>query len=259
MTRIGELLASVGGNAPVQRVRNYYLTDREASPRPRDFLTAMKRTEGEICVRWAGPPGDCFVRYADPGWECAKHNRLRGTKFVETLDAAEVREWLRDSDPELVVYPAVRGAFEGRCVGEVGATTRNREAVTDGGHPADATNRVRIEQYADLSDEPILDSHDADALAVALPAPPGRVVFRLPQVLAEESVHESIAGSDCVFVAEPVPERETECAYYVRQDRRGCWVTKAETTVYELADGAAIGPVSSASSESGSSLGSESV
>lgn len=63
MTAVAELLASAGESAPMQRVRNYHLTDRAARPRVRDFLTAMRRTGGAVCVRWTGPPGDRLVRY----------------------------------------------------------------------------------------------------------------------------------------------------------------------------------------------------
>lgn len=251
MTGVAELLATAGESAPLQRVRNYYLTDREASPRPRDFLTAMKRSDGAVCVRWAGPPGDCIVRHADPGWECAKHNRFRGRTTVETLDAERVRAWLRRSDPELVAHEAVKAAFEEPCISPRRA--RSGTALADGGRESEAaknanraeqnaraSNHVRIESRTDVFGDPDLDRLDARALAAALPSPPGRVVFRLPLVLAEESVLESVPGSDCVFVAEPVPQRETECAYYVRQDRRGCWVPKGEVTTYELADGVVL-------------------
>lgn len=268
MTGIAELLATAGESAPLQRVRNYYLTDREASPRPRDFLTAMKRSDGAVCVRWAGPPGDCVVRHADPGWECAKHNRFRGRTTVETLDAERVRAWLRRSDPELVAHGAVRAAFEEPCTSPRRA--RSGTALADGGQDPEATrrgpeaskdpeatsqgpktvNHVRIERYADVVADTELDRFEAQALAAALPAGPGEVVFQLPLVLAEESVLESVAGSDCVFVAEPVPDRETECAYYVRQDRRGCWVPKAEVTTYELADGVVLDVEPPESSES---------
>ncbi|WP_137283434.1 hypothetical protein [Halorussus salinisoli] len=237
MTGVAELLASAGASAPVQRVRNYYLTDREASPRTRDFLTAMKRTEGAVCVRWACPPGDCVVRYADPGWQCAEHDRLRGRTTVETADRAQVREWLRNSRPELVSYAEVRGSFEASPPNG-DATSGTGTVAADGGSVAGGT--VSVEGYADLLADPALDRHDADALAAALPAAPREAVFRLPLVLAEESVLESVAGSDCVFAAEAVPERETDRAYYVRQDRRSCWVPKREACVYELAEGAVL-------------------
>lgn len=42
MTGVAQLLTAAGESAPVQRVRNYY---RTASPRPRNFLTAMGRAE----------------------------------------------------------------------------------------------------------------------------------------------------------------------------------------------------------------------
>jgi hypothetical protein len=265
MTGVAELLATAGESAPLQRVRNYYLTDREASPRPRDFLTAMKRSDGAVCVRWAGPPGGCIVRHTNPGWECAKHNRFRGRTTVETLDAERVRAWLRRSDPELVAHEAVRAAFEEPCTSPRRA--RSGTALADGGQDTETTrqdpeapkgsettkrdsetarqntktaNHVRVESHADVFGDSELDRLDARAIAAALPSAPGRVVFRLPLVLAEESVLESVPGSDCVFVAEPVPQRETKCAYYVRQDRRGCWVPKAEVTTYELADGVVL-------------------
>ena len=252
MTGVAELLTAAGASAPVQRVRNYHLTDREASPRPQDFLTAMKRTDGKVCVQWPGPPGDCVVRYADRGWECAKHNRFRGRTSVETIVAERVRTWLRQSNPELVAHESVRDAFEEPCAGTDRAPTGT--ALTDGsgdprgtkrdfeGEPSGPRepNRVRIERSADLLADADLNRFEAQALAAALPAGPGEVVFRLPLVLAEESVFQSVAGSDCVFVAEVVPQRETECAYYVQQDHRGCWVPKGEATVYELADGVTL-------------------
>ena len=110
---------------------------------------------------------------------------------------------------------------------------------------------VLVEEDADLRDDPALDRGDAEALATALPAGPEEVVFRLPLVLGAETVLEPVAGSDRVFVAEAVPDRATDRAVYVRQDRRGCWVPRAETTVYELADGATLDPgrVESAESE----------
>jgi hypothetical protein len=261
MTRVAELLADAGESAPLQRVRNFHLTDREASPRPRDFLTAMKRSDGAICVRWAGPPGDCVVRHGDPGWECAKHNRFRGRTTIETLDAERVRAWLRRSDPELVAHEAVRPAFEEPCISPRRARSDTAHtALADGGRDPEATrdsevvrenlgvesqnpeaaNHVRVESHADVFGDPELDRLDARAIAAALPSAPGNVVFRLPLVLAEESVLESVPGSDCVFVAEPVPQRETECAHYVRQDRRGCWIPKGEVTTYELADGVVL-------------------
>jgi hypothetical protein len=272
MTGVAELLAAVGESAPVQRVRNYHLTDREASPRSRDFLTAMQRTDGEVCVRWPGPPGDCVVRYADPHWECAKHNRFRGRTLVETIDAERVRAWLRRSSPELVAHESVRDQFEERCSGSHVGHARMATALADGGENrgdgessgkkdhseeterrSDPPNRVRIERRADVVTDTDLNRVEAQALAAALPARPGEVVFRLPLVLAEESVLESVVGSDCLFVGEVVPERETECAYYVRQGHRGCWVPKAEATFYELADGVALDaepPESTEASES---------
>lgn len=98
-----------------------------------------------------------------------------------------------------------------------------------------SVERIRVERDADLRADPSLDPCDADALAAALPTGPREVAFRLPLVVAEEAILESVAGSDRVFVAELAPERETEQAQYVRQDRRGCWVPKAVVTVYELA------------------------
>lgn len=256
MTEVAELLASVAETAPVQRVRNYYLTDREARPHPQDFLTAMKRTDGALCVRWTEPPavsasdsrivpaesgteGDRFVRYDDPGWECAKLDRFRERTTVEALDADRLRAWFRERRPELVAYADVRGWFETSPDAERGPSADPR-AATDGGPVTGAT--VTVGQYADLLDDPTLDRADADALSAALPTPAGAIAVWLPLVLAEEAVLESTAGSDRVFVAEVVPERETDCAYYVRQDCRGCWVPKGEARVYELADGAVGAP-----------------
>lgn len=113
-----------------------------------------------------------------------------------------------------------------------------RGVAPDGERPVGETRVVRVEGVEDLRDDQALDSRAAEALAVALPPPPGHVAFRLPLVLAEESVLEPVEGSDRVFVAEPVAERETDAAHYVRQDRRGCWIPKGEVTAYELADDA---------------------
>ncbi|UPV73288.1 hypothetical protein M0R89_12110 [Halorussus limi] len=126
--------------------------------------------------------------------------------------------------------------------------TDSGSAPLDGG--ATTVERIRVERYADLLADPGLDRRDADALAAALPAGPREVAFRLPLVVAEEAILESVAGSDRVFVAEAVPERETEQAHYVRQDRRGCWVPKATATVYELAYGAVLDPDRPEASES---------
>lgn len=235
MTGVAELLDRIGASAPIQRVRNYHLTDREASPRPRDFTTAMKQSDGEVCVRWAGPPGDCVVRYDDPDWKCAEHNRFRGRTEVETLTTKHVQRWLQRSPPELVAHETVQNAFEERCAAPLRAETGT--ALADGGQDAETTNHVRVESCADVFGDSDLDRLEAQSLAAALPSAPGEIVFRLPLVLAEESVLESVAGTDRVFVAELVPERETQCALYVRQNQKGCWVPKDEATTYELADG----------------------
>lgn len=257
-TGVAELLASLPGIAPIQRVRNYYLTDREARPRPRDFLTAMRRSDGALCLRWPGPPGDCVVRYAPDGtnvdsdWTCVEHNRFVGRKSAETVAADRVREWIRDSPPELLARESPRGTFEDGCAGNpLAPDADGRAAITDGGRTGERgrgraaeIDRVRVERYADLRDDPALDRGTADALATALPAAPGEMVFVLPRVLAAESVLEPIRGSDRAFVGELVSDRETDCAHYVRQHRRGCWVPKREATAYELVDGATIRPVS---------------
>ncbi|WP_435179717.1 hypothetical protein [Halorussus sp. AFM4] len=99
---------------------------------------------------------------------------------------------------------------------------------------------VRVEGVDDLRGDPALDRADADALASALPAGPEKVVFRLPRVLAEQTALEPVAGSDRVFVAEPVPDRAADGAFYARQDRRGSWIPRAEATAYELAEGATL-------------------
>jgi len=253
---VAELLASLPESAPIQRVRNYYLTDREARPRPRDFLTAMRRSDGALCLRWPGPPGDCVVRYApsgadsgsQPDWECVEHNRFVGRKSANRVTADRVREWIRDSPPELLARESLRGTFEDGCASTPFTPDADgRAAIADGGRTGERgrgrsaeIDRVRVERYADLRDDSELDARTADALAAALPAAPGEMVFVLPRVLAAESVLEPIPGSDRAFVGEVVSDRETDCAHYVRQDRRGCWVPKREATAYELVDGATV-------------------
>ncbi|WP_276300437.1 hypothetical protein [Halorussus lipolyticus] len=243
MTGVAQLLAAGGESAPVQRVRNYYLTDRTASPRPRDFLTAMRRAD-DLCLRWTGPAGNRFVRKVDAGWECAEYDRVCGRKAVTDLDADRLREWLRERPPELVAYHEVQSAFE-----ETGppGDTLPASVATDGGPRPDEP--VRVESYLELLGDPGLGRPDADALADALPAGPGRVVVSLPLALAEEVPLESVAGSDRVFTAEAVADRETEQARYLRQDARGCLVPKREARYYELAEGASV---DSDCSESGS-------
>jgi hypothetical protein len=250
MTGVVELLAAAGESAPVQRVRNYHLTGRAASPSPRDFLTAMERSAGDLCLRWTGPAGDRLVRYADPGWECAEYDRVRDREASSTLGGDRLRAWLRERGPELVAYEAVRGAFEES--GPVPSPTSARDPdspsrpdshadapiATDGGPATD--DPIRVERYRDLLADSDLDRRDAEALAGALPAGPNRVVFRLPLVLAEETVLESVAGSDRVFVAEPVPERETRTARYLRQGAKGCLVPEREARWYDLAEGATV-------------------
>lgn len=237
MTGVVELLASAGESAPVQRVRNYHLSDRAASPRPRDFLTAMRRTGGAVCVRVADPSGVRFARFAgsdpdsDADWELAAPDSPRARATVEAVDAERVRRLLREGHPELVAREAVRTAFE--------ASDSSAGAVTDGGLRTEAGEEpVRVGGYADLLGDPALDRADAEALAGALPTAPGEVAFRLPRALAAEVVLRSVDGSDRVFVAERVPDRETVGSHYVRQGRRGCRVPKAEVRRYELADGA---------------------
>ncbi|WP_135851679.1 hypothetical protein [Halorussus salinus] len=270
MTDIARLLASVPASAPVQRVRDYHLTDRAASPRPRDFLTAVRRTDGEVCLRWTDAAGERFVRWVGPDWECATFDRHRGRKRVETCEEGRVVALLGETRPELVAADEVPGAFAasagtdappettgvgdttpdvGETVFGVGGSPSSPSAVaTDGGsEPSDdgrtvTAERVRVERRTDLSADPDVNRREADALAAALPAGPREVVFRLPPVLAEETVLEPVAGSDRVFVAELVAERETDRAYYVRQERRACRVSKAATTIYELADGAVSDP-----------------
>ena len=248
MTGVVELLAAAGESAPVQRVRNYHLTDRAASSSPRDFLTAMERSAGDLCLRWTGPAGDRLVRYADPGWECAEYDRVRGREASSSLDCDRLCAWLRERGPELVAYEAVRGAFEES--GPVPSPTSARDPdspsrpdsptnapiATDGGPATD--DPIRVERYRGRLADP--DRRDAEALAGALPAGPNRVVFRLPLVLAEETVLESVAGSDRVFVAEPVPERETRTARYLRQGVKGCLVPEREAGWYDLAEGATV-------------------
>lgn len=220
---VAELLSAASDAAPVQRVRNYHLTDREAVPRPRDFLAAMRRTDGALCVRWTGPAGERVARYAGPGWELAERDRLRGRAAVESVDADRVRGLLRERWPELVARGEIRGAF---AVGESSAL------YTDGG--TDAARTVRVRRRADLRADPVLDRRDAAAVTSALPAGPGRFVFRLPRELAAETVLTPTADSDRVFAAERVGDRETDRAYYARQGRRGGWIPKADARVYEV-------------------------
>jgi hypothetical protein len=249
MTGVVELLAAAGESPPVQRVRNYHLTDRAASPRPRDFLIAMRRSAGGLCLRWTGPAGDRFVRYADPEWEYTEYDSVRNRKAANILESDRLRAWLREDRPELVACEAVRGAFEdSRPVPSRARSSPEASVVTDGGpatgddpsgdHLADEP--IRVERYLDLLADPELDRRDADALAEVLPTGSGEVVFRLPLVLAEETVLESVAGSDRVFVAEPVAERETRQAQYLRQGARGCLVPEREVKFYELAEGTTV-------------------
>lgn len=259
MTEVQRLLASAPASAPVQRVRNYYLTDRAASPRPRDFLTAVRRTDGAVCLRWTDAAGERFVQQAGPEWECVTFDPHRGRTRVVTCEESRVLDLLEATRPELVAADEVSGAFAASAgtrappetvgVGDPasgGGDSSPTAVATDGGsEPSDdergsTADRVRVERRADLSADPDVTRCEANALAAALPTGPREVAFRLPRPLAEEIPLESVAGSDRVFVAELVPDRETERAYYVRQDRRGCRISTATATVYELADGAAL-------------------
>lgn len=224
---VATLLAAADGAPPVQRVRNYHLTDREAVPRPRDFLTAMRRTDGALCVRWAGPDGERVVRYADPGWELAERDRLRGRTATASVAADRVRELLRTNRPELVAHAEIRSIFESH------GPSASKALAADGGPNADGP--IRIRRRADLRADPALDRVDAAAVAAALPASPGEFVFRLPLELAAETVLAPTGDSDRVFAAERVADRETARAYYARQGRRGGWIPKAEARVYEAA------------------------
>lgn len=253
MRGVAELLATAGESAPIQRVREYHLSDRTASPRPRDFLTAMRETDGEVCVRLPDPSGDQFVRFAGPesgpnsdtgpNWERADPRWPRGPATVEAIDAERLRGWLREGRPELVAHEAVREAFEDPEDALPGV-------ATDGGPKGrTAEDPILVRRYADLLADPALDRADAEALAGALPTGRDEVAVRIPLGLAEESVLRSVARSDRVFVAEAVSDRETAGSYYLRQGRRGCRVPKAEARVYELAGGASIGASASERSE----------
>ncbi|PSQ48330.1 hypothetical protein BRD15_05585 [Halobacteriales archaeon SW_6_65_15] len=78
------------------------------------------------------------------------------------------------------------------------------------------------------------------------PTADNQLAFWLPQWLAGEKPIEPAGSSDHVFVAEPVPDRETEKAWYVRQGNAGVWIPKSVARVYHAsADADIVSPQSS--------------
>jgi hypothetical protein len=93
---------------------------------------------------------------------------------------------------------------------------------------------IPVATYHDLVSDDHLELAAADAIARALDrtADADVDVLHLPRPLAEEKVLDPEDGTDCVFVVELVPQRETGAAYYARQGRRGCWLPKSATRIY---------------------------
>ena len=260
---VAALLVTVADAAPCQRVRNYYLSDGEASPQSQDFVTAMKRTDGDLCVRWVGASGERIVRY-DGDWMCAERERPDEKWTVAFTSSDRVRTWLRGADPDLLTYEDARDAFESEPAATHGRSEATR--LTDGGEPegiegesrrtaSDGGERSVASRTApnrrfgdgergerDRPDSIPVRREDllADpALAAAFGAADAADrVFRLPLELAAETVLEAVEGSERVFVAAPVPERETDRAYYVRQGRASERLPKTETATYEAEDDA---------------------
>ncbi|WP_435175714.1 hypothetical protein [Halorussus sp. AFM4] len=96
---------------------------------------------------------------------------------------------------------------------------------------------IPVEAYHDLVSDDHLNLEEADAIAGALNRVTGNDVdvLYLPAELAEEKVLEPEDGTESVFVARLVPERETQAAYYARQGLGGAWVPKAATRIYVAA------------------------
>lgn len=100
---------------------------------------------------------------------------------------------------------------------------------------------IPVATYAGLISDEHLKLQHADAIAVALDRVDGDIhVVYLPKELAEQNSLEPEDGTDSVFVAELVSERETGDAYYARQGLSGAWVPKDATRIYVEADGADI-------------------
>ena len=101
---------------------------------------------------------------------------------------------------------------------------------------------IPVEAYGDLIRDDHLDLGEADAIANALERTraKGVDVLHLPQPLAEEKLLNPEDGTDCVFVAELLPERETGDAYYAKQGPGGSWLPKGATRIYVAADDADI-------------------
>lgn len=99
---------------------------------------------------------------------------------------------------------------------------------------------VTVAAYGDLVSDDDLDLPAADALADVLPVADDQLAFWLPSWLAEEKPLQSAGQCDQVFIAEAVPGRETEKAYYVRQDNAGGWIPKSVARIYRTTEDADI-------------------
>lgn len=99
---------------------------------------------------------------------------------------------------------------------------------------------VTVNSYGDLISDDHLDLAASDTLAEVLPTSDSQVAFWLPHWLTEEKVFDPAGKSDQVIVAEVVPERETEKAYYVRQGNAADWIPKSTARIYRTAPGAEI-------------------
>jgi hypothetical protein len=101
---------------------------------------------------------------------------------------------------------------------------------------------IPVEAYHDLVSDDDLDLREADAIASALDRTSGKGVdvLHLPRELAAEKILDPEEGTECVFVAELLPERETDDAYYAKQGACGNWLPKSTTRIYVQATDADI-------------------
>ena len=101
---------------------------------------------------------------------------------------------------------------------------------------------IPVEAYADLVSDDHLNLGEADTVAKALDRTrnKGVDVLYLPRELAEEKALDPEDGTDSVFVAGLLPERETDDAYYAKQGPSGVYLPKSETRVYIEASNADI-------------------
>lgn len=113
---------------------------------------------------------------------------------------------------------------------------------------------ITVDSYHDLVSDDELDLTAADTLADVLPTSDDQLAFWLPLWLAGEKPLEPAGQSDEVFVGTPIPERETEKAYYIKQGHAGVWVPKSVVRVYRASADAEI--VSPQASLGGSTEGS---